>query len=552
MKSLPQPNSWTDTSARVLWADSQAHPVFEAAQSGRLPDTTDCPLPSGTCLSPCAPLGDGRLMTLNGQDGPKKEVATLDLDSMGKSSMKQTSLQGGDATFSYHGKTLYLREPGQSAPTPLYPVPSETQAWVQFSTSRPDEPTAQTASRTKACVQRSAKVDTQGVSFTLPPSQAVQYDTPKCRDKHGHIKRPMNAFMVWSRIHRPVLAKANPTATITDLSVQLGIEWKKLSEEQKKPYFDEAKKIEKMHRENFPDWVYQPKEKRRCDKMVHPPLPPPPHPGPPQSPSPMTLAKVVQYPSNHPVGFSPSSLQTGSGTGQRMPVYFSSTQMASSQPEASTSSSLPMMMDWGWGGPSHPDIVGPAAAEPMFRDPQGNVWNQDRPALSEGHDYSQGAHHFQQDPHMCSHMNLPPHMVDLSRMCPPVPCHLLSCPFYPPRFSCLHSGKPPLTPLAGNGLDFPNPMSDFSSCCDEVYQKYEAVLSALDEQQTFRGSQAHREGPQAPSSKEGRSEGPFLSSLLSSGTGNLEDIFTFPLVPPLNEVIVNEGDSGEEEDIKSK
>lgn len=62
----------------------------------------------------------------------------------------------------------------------------------------------------------------------------------------------MNAFMVWARIHRPALAKANPAANNAEISVQLGLEWNKLTEEQKKPYYDEAQKIKEKHREEFP------------------------------------------------------------------------------------------------------------------------------------------------------------------------------------------------------------------------------------------------------------------------------------------------------------
>lgn len=62
----------------------------------------------------------------------------------------------------------------------------------------------------------------------------------------------MNAFMVWARIHRPALAKANPNANNAEISVQLGLEWSKLTEEQKQPYYDEARKIKQRHREEFP------------------------------------------------------------------------------------------------------------------------------------------------------------------------------------------------------------------------------------------------------------------------------------------------------------
>lgn len=67
-----------------------------------------------------------------------------------------------------------------------------------------------------------------------------------------HIKRPMNAFMVWARIHRPALSKANPMANNADISVQLGHEWSRLSEEQKTPYYEAARKLKDKHRQAYP------------------------------------------------------------------------------------------------------------------------------------------------------------------------------------------------------------------------------------------------------------------------------------------------------------
>uniref|UniRef100_A0A8C4DEA0 HMG box domain-containing protein n=1 Tax=Dicentrarchus labrax TaxID=13489 RepID=A0A8C4DEA0_DICLA len=72
------------------------------------------------------------------------------------------------------------------------------------------------------------------------------------RDKNGYIKRPMNAFMVWSHIHRCALRKACPGASMTDTSVQLGCEWSKLSKEQKRPYYEVAHKLKCMHTQQFP------------------------------------------------------------------------------------------------------------------------------------------------------------------------------------------------------------------------------------------------------------------------------------------------------------
>ncbi|KFQ34026.1 Transcription factor SOX-30, partial [Mesitornis unicolor] len=111
----------------------------------------------------------------------------------------------------------------------------------------------------QSSLEPSVKIETKNVPFTVLPSDSGMPDTPFSEDKSGHVKRPMNAYLVWARIHRPALAKANPAAKNAEISVQLGLEWTKLTEEQKQPYYDEAQKIKQRHREKFPGWVYQPR-----------------------------------------------------------------------------------------------------------------------------------------------------------------------------------------------------------------------------------------------------------------------------------------------------
>lgn len=72
------------------------------------------------------------------------------------------------------------------------------------------------------------------------------------QDKSGYIKQPMNAFMVWSQIHRYALRKTCPGASMIDTSVQLGCEWSRLSKEQKSPYYEVAHKLKVMHKQQFP------------------------------------------------------------------------------------------------------------------------------------------------------------------------------------------------------------------------------------------------------------------------------------------------------------
>ncbi len=84
--------------------------------------------------------------------------------------------------------------------------------------------------------------------------------------KGSHIKRPMNSFMVWSRQKRQQLAQENPKMHNSEISRRLGTEWKLLSEEERKPFVDEAKRLRATHMLEHPDYKYKPRRKNRGPK----------------------------------------------------------------------------------------------------------------------------------------------------------------------------------------------------------------------------------------------------------------------------------------------
>jgi len=100
-------------------------------------------------------------------------------------------------------------------------------------------------------------------SMKINDASKTPYSDATQTKKHpvNHVKRPMNAFMVWSQLERRKIVAVNPDKHNAEISKELGRRWKLLTELDRQPYIEEAERLRQLHLKEYPDYKYKPRKK---------------------------------------------------------------------------------------------------------------------------------------------------------------------------------------------------------------------------------------------------------------------------------------------------
>nr|XP_033819356.1 protein capicua homolog isoform X2 [Geotrypetes seraphini] len=98
--------------------------------------------------------------------------------------------------------------------------------------------------------------------------------SPNKREK-DHIRRPMNAFMIFSKRHRALVHQRHPNQDNRTVSKILGEWWYALGPKEKQKYHDLAFQVKEAHFKAHPDWKWCNKDRKKSTSEVKTTMPGP-------------------------------------------------------------------------------------------------------------------------------------------------------------------------------------------------------------------------------------------------------------------------------------
>ncbi|XP_049805556.1 uncharacterized protein LOC126248540 [Schistocerca nitens] len=122
------------------------------------------------------------------------------------------------------------------------------------------EPEGTSSDQTVIDAAAACKRRTQSLSALQNTKEPQSPQKVKERDR---IRRPMNAFMIFSKRHRALVHQRHPNQDNRTVSKILGEWWYALGQEEKRKYHDLALEVKEAHFRAHPDWKWCSKDRRK-------------------------------------------------------------------------------------------------------------------------------------------------------------------------------------------------------------------------------------------------------------------------------------------------